>query len=131
MIVAVIMLLASVAMLSGCGKAKTLEDYVNGEKDAKSQLEEVEKASSNSMMDVKIDIKENTITMTIKMKETLSKDMMEIYKKSFAESYGKKENNPISPIITQLQKDSGIEDATMKLLILNGDDTEIFSQEYK
>ncbi len=131
MVVAVMMLLASLAMLSGCGKAKTLEDYVNAEKDAKSQLEQLEKSISNSTMDVNLEIKENTMTMTLKMKEKLSKDMVATYKKTFEDSFAKSDSNPISSMVQQLQKESGIKDASMKVLVLNGDDSEIFSHEYK
>ena len=34
-------------------------------------------------------------------------------------------------MVQQLQKESGIKDASMKVLVLNGDDLEIFSHEYK
>lgn len=121
-------LVVSAAMLfTSCG-ATTLEDYVNSNEETKQALEESN--SQNSAGNMTVEVKENTVYYNFKLDETVDKDVAEAMNTYF-ESYMKSVGSTFEGIAAGLEEESKVEGVKVKVTFLNGDDSELYSQEFE
>ncbi|MGF6376256.1 major membrane immunogen (membrane-anchored lipoprotein) [Clostridiales Family XIII bacterium PM5-7] len=123
-----VMVLSIASLITSCG-AKTLEDYVNSDKDVKAQLDNTNEQFSTDEMGANIEIKENTLTYTFKYTETYNDEQLEVMKEYFEKTM-ESVATTFDAIRDSLAEESKIEDVVVKVRYLNGDDAEIFAAEY-
>lgn len=94
-LIAVLLLFAACMMaFSACGSPKTLEEYLEKNKDEKTQIEDY--AKKNNM---EITVKENTVTFVYKLSSDVSDEYLKIYQNSFKNSF----DNYKSQFVTQVK----------------------------
>lgn len=119
-----------ISLLAGCAsKPKTLEEYIEKDEDAKAELDQIAKSMSSDQSEGSIDVKENTVTITLTLKETYESDYLEAIKKSF-ENAVEANKSVLADQIASLEDKAEIDDASMVVLIKNGDGTEIVKKEF-
>lgn len=124
--------LSVTAFLTGCGGTTTLEDYINGNKDEKTAMdEEIDKANnmlSQSGMTASIDIKENTITYKYKFDQTFDDTQIDAAKE-YMQQYV--DAMSLEDMAKTFEEKSKIEGISIRVVCVDGNETEIFSTEYK
>lgn len=129
-----ILMVSCVFAMSSCGKKEeekpaNLEEYVSQSEEAAEELDEIGESMTNEILDGEVDVKDNSIVMTLKLKETYKSkdfskisdqfaDQMENYKDLFTDT------------IDSIENESGIKGAEIQVIVLNGDGEEIFSDTY-
>ena len=117
------LVLSMSVVLTGCGTS-TLEEYVNSNKEAKQSLEAMSTGGLN------VEVKDNTIIYTYTYEQTFDSSVVSALSGTIESTLDDSSASFISMADT-LEKESGIEEVTVKIIYLNGDGSEIFSKEYK
>ena len=126
---------SSVCVMTSCGKKEeekkpaTLEEYMATADDADSELQKISESMSNEVVDGAVDVKENSIVMTLTMKEVYDSEYFDAFNDSFAdemEGY----SDRFSEIIDDMEKESGISGIDIQVIVLNGDGAEIYSDTF-
>lgn len=117
------LILSMSVVLTGCG-ASNLEEYVNSNNEAKQALESMKTDALN------VEVKENTIIYTYTYEQTFDSSVVEALSGSI-ESTLDESSSSFTSMADTLEKESKIEEVTVKVIYLNGDGSEIFSKEYK
>lgn len=118
------LVLSMSVVLTGCGGPSTLEEFVNSDAEAKQSLEEL------NTNDLAVEVKENTIIYTYTYEQTFDSSVVSALSGTIESTLDDSSASFISMADT-LEKESGIEEVTVKIIYLNGDGSEIFSKEYK
>lgn len=121
------MVVSAAMLFTSCGTT-TLEDYMNSDAEAKQALEEA--SSSNAAGNMTVSVKENTVYYNFKLTEKVDKDVAK-QMNTYFESYMKTVSSTFEEIAAQLEKDSGVKGVTVKVTFLNGDDSELYSADFK
>lgn len=117
------LVLSMSVVLTGCG-ASTLEEFVNSDSETKQSLEEL---NTNGLA---VEVKGNTLTYTYTYEQTFDSSVVSALKGSI-ESTLDESSASFTSMADTLEKESKIEEVTVKVIYLNGDGSEIFSKEYK
>ena len=126
------MLLLVAAMLAGCGKnaPTTLEEYMDQNPQAKQKIEDQVKQMQDDDLIIKVEYEKNIVKITETMTTTYSKAITKKLKESFDK--GKLENDEtLQKLIKQIEDISMIPGIGIQVVINNGDETRIWSKEYK
>ena len=129
-----LLMVSSVFLMSSCGKKEeekpaNLEEYVSQSEDAAEELDEIGESMTNEILDGEVDVKDNSIVMTLKLKETYkSKDFSKI-SDQFAEQM-ENYRDLFTDTLDSVESESGIKGAEIQVIVLNGDGEEIFSDTY-
>lgn len=129
---ALLLSLALTVMMAftACGGPSTIEEYMNENQDQAQKVEDELAAASTDGMKVSIDYKENAMIFTLKTDETYSADEVKVIKKAFEDQVDSLASQ-FETTLSDLEEDSGIEDASVELTVVNGDDSEIFTHVFK
>lgn len=131
---AVSMILAmtlSIAVLStSCGGTKTLENYVDSNKDVKQQLVDVGAQTSTDQLKSEVLVKENTLTYKFTYTDTYTKQQAD-QMVAFFEKSMESVSSVYEGVRDDLSKQSEIEDVVVKITYLNGDGSEIYSTTFE
>lgn len=119
-----VLLIAVMVLFTGCGGTETLEDYVNSNEEVKTQIESY---SGQDGMSVKVE--ENVLTYEYKYEDTYDESMIDEMKAQFEETMGSM-GSTFESIGTTLEEESGIKDITVRVTYLNGDGSEIYSEDF-
>ena len=119
-----VLLIAVMVLFTGCGGTETLEDYVNSNEEVKTQIESY---SGQDGMSVKVE--ENVLTYEYKYEDTYDESMIDEMKAQFEETMGSV-GSTFESIGTTLEEESGIKDITVRVTYLNGDGSEIYSEDF-
>lgn len=122
---ATVLLLA--VTLTACGGTKTLESYVNSNKDIKQEIEKA--AVSDSTYQVDIDIKENTLIYTFKYKTTLNEDLSK-QAASYFKSNDATLDSAMKKVAKTLEDETKIEGIQVEVNYLNGNNQELYKATY-
>ena len=129
-----LLMVSAVFTMASCGKKEeekpaTLEEYVNQSEDAAKELDEIGTAMENEILDGEVDVKDNAIVMTLKLKETYDSKVFDALSEQFAkqiENY----KDIFDETLDSIEKESGISGTELQVIVLNGDGEEIFSETY-
>ena len=129
-----LLMVSAVFTMASCGKKEeekpaTLEEYVNQSEDAAKELDEIGTAMENEILDGEVDVKDNSIVMTLKLKETYDSKVFDALSEQFAkqiENY----KDIFDETLDSIEKESGISGTELQVIVLNGDGEEIFSETY-
>ena len=129
-----LLIVSAVFTMASCGKKEeekpaTLEEYVNQSEDAAKELDEIGTAMENEILDGEVDVKDNSIVMTLKLKETYDSKVFDALSEQFAkqiENY----KDIFDETLDSIEKESGISGTELQVIVLNGDGEEIFSETY-
>ena len=125
-----VMVLSVAALTTSCGGTKTLEDYVNGDKEVSKQLNDAGEQFSNDAMKAEVIVKENTLTYAYTYTDTYTKEqtkkMVPLFEKAL-EGY----TATYEGIRDNLEKESEIEGVVVKITYYNGDGSEIYTKTYE
>ncbi len=123
-VLAVVLMIALAFTFASCGK-KTLETYVNDNDEVKQEIENVGKGTG-----LDLTIKDNTVTYTYKYDVTYKDDQVKVMKESLKTAIQNSEST-FQSIISQLEKETEIDGISVVVEYINGDDSVIYSQEFK
>ena len=129
-----LLMVSAVFTMASCGKKEeekpaTLEEYVNQSEDATKELDEIGTAMENEILDGEVDVKDNAIVMTLKLKETYDSKVFDALSEQFAkqiENY----KDIFDETLDSIEKESVISGTELQVIVLNGDGEEIFSETY-
>lgn len=123
-VLAIVLMIALAFTFASCGK-KTLETYVNDNDKVKQEIENVGKGTG-----LDLTIKDNTVTYTYKYDVTYKDDQVKVMKESLKTAI-KSSESTFQSIISQLEKETEIDGISVVIEYINGDDSVIYSQEFK
>lgn len=129
---AVLMVASAAVVLSSCGKKEkapeTLEEYVKTSESATEELGKISDSIENELLDGTMAVEGNTIIITLKYKETYDQQYFDSMKEAME---GKVDDmkSSFEDTIADLEKQSGIDNIGLKLIVQNGDGSEIFSSD--
>lgn len=126
-ITALLLMAATAIMFVGCGEPLTLEEYVNDNADVQEQLDDTAKNLGDGG---KVTVKENNVEIAYQYDETMKGDTLTEFTSQIKEAMDSLESK-FQDVEDQLKENSGIDDATMTYVYLNGDGSEIYSVTYK
>ena len=111
-------------LFTGCGGGtETLEDYVNSNDEIKTEIE----SYSQDGMTVKVE--GNVLTYEYQYPDTYDESMVEEMKTQF-ESAMESVSSTFENIGTTLEEETEIDGITVRVTYLNGDGSEIYSQDF-
>ena len=123
MIILSLGLVFTMFLTSGCGGPKTLEEYIESDKDAK---ETIDSMTTDQM---KVNISGNTLTYTYTYDQTFEGEHLELMKEELEKAM-EKQSSTFESIGETLEKNSGIDDVEVKVIYKDKQGTEIFSEDY-
>lgn len=127
----VLMLTLSVmALLTGCGGPSNLEEYINDNPSEQKILDDTATTMSQSGMDATVEVKENTITFSCKLDQTVPEANLETTKSTMTQ-YMETMKPTLQPTIKQLEEDTKIDGISMKFIIVDAAGTELCNSEFK
>lgn len=129
-VLALILMLAmvmSVSMLmTSCGSdPSTLEEYVAQDSDLQEQLDSL----ADSQEGMAVEIKDNQIIYTYTYPQQIDEDVLDDVKAQF-ESAMESTASTFEGIASSCEEETGISGITVKVVYLNNDGSEIYSNEY-
>ncbi|MDO4545636.1 MAG: DUF4854 domain-containing protein [Bacillota bacterium] len=122
------MLLAVLMAFSGCGgQPANLEEYIEGNAEAQEQIEKAQETAENSGLELTIE--ENTILYTHQYPTTYEPDVAAAMSAQLEESFASFESM-FTSLSDQMKEETGIDDIVVRVLVLNGDGSEMYSVDY-
>ena len=118
------LLLSMMVLFTACGEPATLEEYMN--KDGEVQ-QSIESMGESSNMDISVE--GNTITYTYKYAQTYDSSVIPSMAKTM-ESTMNNMSSTFEKVAENLEEQTEIDDITVRVVYLNGDGTEIYSQNF-
>ena len=123
------LMMAVTLVFSGCGgEPETLEDYVNSKEEVQEQIDSLSSTSAGGG-GMTVEINGNTVEYVYQYSQTFDDAAIAQMVPQF-ESYMASAGSTFSSIADSLEEQSGISGVIVKVSYLNGDGSEIFSQEY-
>lgn len=126
-LLAALMCVTMLFAFAGCGGPSTLEDYINENTEAKASLESL--SSKNAAGDVTVDVKDNTIIYKFKLGQTVEGEMVKQMKDAL-DQYMKGVESTFENIASTFEEQSEIKGITVRVIYLNGDDSELYSKDF-
>lgn len=129
-----LLMVSAVFATASCSKKEenkpaTLEEYVNQSEDAAKELEEIGSSMENEILNGEVDVKDNSIIMTLKLKETYDSKEFGTLSEQFAKQIENYKDIFIDAL-TSIEDESGITGSDLQVIVQNGDGEEIFSETY-
>ncbi len=125
-----VLAVTSLAAVTSCKKEEkapeTLEEYVEQSDSAKEELREISDSMSNDLLDGTMDVQGDDIVITLKFKETYEESYFEDMKKAMEDKLDEYKST-FSDTLSNIEKESGIDDIGLKMVVLNGDGAEIYN----
>ena len=125
-----VLMVSSVVAMKSCKKKeeapKTLQEYVERSESAQEELSQIGDSMSNELLDGKVEVVDDDIIFKMTFKQTYEEKYFDDMKKAMegkVDEYKETFNDALSDI----EKNSGIEDVGLKMIVLNGDGQEIYS----
>lgn len=113
-------------ILVGCGGTETLESFVNSNAELKEDFDNIGKTSSNSMGDMVLAVKENTLTYTYTYKQTFDSASLELMKTELDKQLQSSSVvSQFQSVAKQLESETKIDGIKVQVVYQNGDKTEI------
>lgn len=125
-----ILTLSVMALLTGCGGPSNLEEYINDNPKEQESLDSFANTLSQSGMDVKTEVKENTITISCKVPQTIEESQLDATK-SAMEQYMETMKPTMQTTVKQLEENTEIKGIVMKFIITDAAGTELCNSEFK
>ena len=129
LILIAVLTVTSIAAVTSCKKEEkapeTLEEYIEQSDSAKEELKEISDSMSNDLLDGTIEVQGNDMIMTLKYKETYEESYFSDMKKAMEDKLDEYRSS-FSDALSNVEKESGISDIGLKLVVLNGDGAEIY-----
>ncbi|MBR3146770.1 MAG: DUF4854 domain-containing protein [Eubacterium sp.] len=129
LILIAVLTVTSIAAVTSCKKEEkapeTLEEYIEQSESAKEELKEISDSMSNDLLDGTIEVQGNDMIMTLKYKETYEESYFSDMKKAMEDKLDEYRSS-FSDALSNVEKESGISDIGLKLVVLNGDGAEIY-----
>lgn len=134
--VKLVSVLLVVVMLAGCMTAlasckakeeeeeKTLETYIAESESGAEELEKINQSLTNENLDGKVAVKDNDITITLTLKQSIDKKYFEKMEGSIDDMLNEQRAS-FKDTVASLEEESGIKGITMEFVVLNADGTEI------
>lgn len=114
--------------LTGCkGDKSDLEGYMNNNPTAKTNIEQTVSGMSTEDMETNISFEGNTVVVT----ETLNTTYSDRMAKKMKEMLEEMPEDSFSGAIRDLEKTSGISGVNLKIVLKNGDGTDITERSYR
>lgn len=130
LILIAVLVITAAAAVTSCKKEEkapeTLEEYVEQSDSAKEELNEISNSMSNDLLDGTMEVKGNDMIITLKYKETYDESYFDAMKKAMEDKLDEYRST-FSDALSNLEKESGIENVGLKMVVLNGDGAEIYS----
>lgn len=130
-VLAVLMLAGCMAVLAGCSAGKkedeapmTLESYLAESEDGAAELDKINEALTNDNMDGRIEVKENAITMTMTLKQSIDKKYFDKMEGALDDMLTKNDST-FRDAVRSLEEEAQISGVTLEFVLLNADGTEI------
>ncbi|MBQ3281102.1 MAG: DUF4854 domain-containing protein [Eubacterium sp.] len=129
-VLVIAMLAGCVAVLASCGPKEeekapeTLEEFLADSENGLEELAEINQSLSNENMEGRIEVKENAITMTMTLTQSIDKKYFDKMESALDDMIAK-QGSSFSDAVDDLEKESGISGITMEIVLLNADGTEI------
>lgn len=130
-VLAVVMLAGCMAVLAGCSAAKkeeeppmTLESYLAESEDGMAELDKINESLTNENMEGQVEVKENSITMTMTLTQSIDKQYFDKMEESLDNMLTKNEGT-FRDAVKSLEEEAQISDVTLEFVLLNADGTEI------
>ncbi|MDD5922894.1 MAG: DUF4854 domain-containing protein [Eubacteriales bacterium] len=118
---ALLMIVLAAAMLAGCGQPSTLEEAIQQDKDAKSQIEKI--ADENKM---DISVKKNTVNYTVKLDSEVDDSLVDTYKSALKEAF-KGEEDSMKSSIKDLESETKIDGIKYKIIVQDSTGKEVYT----
>ena len=118
------LLIAMMVFFTGCGGPQTLEDYVNDNDEIKTEID------SYSQEGMTVEIKENVLSYVYQYADTYDESMVEDMAAQF-ESAMASVSSTFSNIASTLEEETEIDGITVRVTYLNGDGSEIYTQDFQ
>lgn len=125
-----ILTLSMMALLTGCGGPSNLEEYINDNPSEQETLDSTANTMSKSGMDATVEVKENTITFSCKLDQTVEKANLDATK-SAMKQYMETMKPTVQPTIKKLEEDTKIDGISMKFIVVDKEGTELCNSEFK
>ena len=125
-----VMMVTSFAALTSCKKKeekpKTLEEFVEKSDSAKEELSQISDSMSNDLMDGTMEVVGDDIIIKLTFKETYDEKYFDEMSKAMEEKLDDYKET-FNDALSEIEKNSGIEDIGLKMVVLNGDGQDIYS----
>ena len=115
-------------LLSGCGKAESLEDYIQADKNAEQAISSMEESLGENGS---IEIKGNAIIMTYTYSKSYDEDQIAVMRQSLEKSIDEAFSSPATVMLNQLSKESGFDEIALTVRFIDANGTEIYSKTYQ
>lgn len=115
-------------LLSGCGKAESLEDYIQADKNAEQAISSMEESLGENGS---IEIKDNTIIMTYAYPAAYDEDQAAAVSQSLEKGIDETFSSSATAMLNQLSKESGFNEITLTVRFIDANGTELFGKTYQ
>ena len=126
----VAMLAGCMAVLASCSskkeeeQPKTLEEYLQASESGMGELQKINESLSNENMEGSIEVKENAITMTMTLTQSIDKKYFDKMEEALDDML-EKQGDSFRDAVNSLEEEAEIKGVTMEFVLLNADGTEI------
>ncbi len=129
---ALVMMLSMTLVLTSCGgsEPQTLEEYVAENPEALEELEDAMTSNAQSGVDVKIEVKKNTITCSFQFDVTLDEDEAAQAEEIF-EEYMDSASYVFEAIGDSFEEETEIDGIKCQVIYLNGDGSELYNRVFE
>lgn len=129
-VLAVIMLAGCMSVLASCGadkeeeQPKTLEEYLQASESGMGELQKINESLTNENMEGRIEVKENAITMTMTLTQSIDKKYFDKMEGALDDMI-EKQSDSFRDAVNSLEEEAEVSGVTMEFVLLNADGTEI------
>lgn len=128
-ILIVVMLAGCMSVLAACGEKKeeepkTLESYLAESESGTEELQKINESLSNENMEGRIEVKENAITMTMTLTQSIDKKYFDKMESALDDMLAK-QGSSFKDAVKSLEEEAEVSGVTMEIILLNADGTEI------
>ena len=131
-LLAVLMMVSAAAVMTSCGKKEkapeNLEEYVKTSESATEELGKISDSIENELLDGTMAVEGNNLIITLKYKETYDEQYLDSMKEAMEGKVNELKSS-FDDTIADLEKQSGVDNIGLKLIVQNGDGSEIFSSD--
>ena len=126
----VVMLAGCVTSLASCGakekdeEPQTLEQNLAASESGNAELDKINESLTNENMEGKIDVKDNAVTMTMTLTQSIDEKYFDKMEGSLDEML-EKQGDSFRDAVNSLEEEAQVEGVTLDFVLLNADGTEI------
>ena len=129
---ALVMMLSMTLVLTSCGGSdpQTFEEYVAANPELQEELDDAMASSAQDGLDVKVEIKENTIVYSFQFEETLDEEQAAQAVEIF-EQYMDSASSLFEGIADSCEEETEIDGIKCQVIYLNGDGSELYNRVFE